>query len=67
MNPLYDEYFICGMIHLMKSLKDVQAQGEDLNTVDWDFLIEQRKRDMQCPDILDTVESVENKINEKCK
>ena len=38
--------FLAGMIRALESIQEVRAEGDDLNTVQWQKVIEMRRRDM---------------------
>ena len=47
MNPQeMNDYFLAGMIRALESIREVRAEGDDLNTVQWQKVIEMRRRDM---------------------
>ena len=47
MNPQEaNDYFLAGMIRALESIQEVRAEGDDLNTVQWQKVIDLRRRDM---------------------
>ena len=47
MNPEQtQDYFLAGMIRALESIREVRAEGDDLNDVQWHDVIEMRRRDM---------------------
>ena len=38
--------FLAGMIRALESIQEVRAEGDDLNTVQWQKVIEMRRCDM---------------------
>ena len=47
MNPEQaHDYFLAGMIRALEIVQEVRAEGDDLNTVQWQKVIEMRRRDM---------------------
>ena len=47
MNPEQtQDYFLAGMILALESIREVRAEGDDLNDVQWHEVIEMRRRDM---------------------
>ena len=47
MNPEQaHDYFLAGMIRALESIQEVRAEGDDLNDVQWQEVIEMRRRDM---------------------
>ena len=47
MNPQdMNDYFLAGMIRALESIKEVRAEGDDLNTVQWQKVIDLRRCDM---------------------
>ena len=47
MNPEQtQDYFLAGMIRALESIREVRAEGDDLNDVQWHEVIEMRRRDM---------------------
>ena len=52
----YDELndaILVGIIKTLTIMKEVKSEGDDLNTVNFDEVIEQRRRDMVDPSILE--------------
>ena len=41
-----NDYFLAGMIRALESIQEVRAEGDDLNTVQWQEGIKLRRRDM---------------------
>ena len=41
-----NDYFLAGMIRALESIKEVRAEGDDLNTVEWQQVIDLRRCDM---------------------
>ena len=41
-----NDYFLAGMIRALESIKEVRAEGDDLNTVQWQKVIDLRRCDM---------------------
>ena len=41
-----NDYFLAGMIRALESIKEVRAEGDDLNTVEWQEVIDLRRCDM---------------------
>ncbi len=62
-NPnVLQDYFLAGIIHTLKSMKILQEEGTDsLDSIDFDYLIERRVRDMEDQTVLDTIEQVDDK------
>jgi hypothetical protein len=47
MNPQHvNDYFLAGMIRALEIIQEVRVEGDDLNTVQWQEIIEMRRRDM---------------------
>ena len=40
------DYFLAGMIRALEIVQEVRAEGDDLNNVQWQEVIEMRRRDM---------------------
>jgi len=40
------DYFLAGMIRALETVRDVRTEGNNLNTVQWQEVIEMRRRDM---------------------
>lgn len=43
------------IIRTLKIIKEQQDNGEDLNSVDYEYIIQCRERDMSDPSVLDTL------------
>jgi hypothetical protein len=41
-----NDYFLAGMIRALESIQEVRAEGDDLNTVEWQEVIDLRRCDM---------------------
>ena len=41
-----NDCFLAGMIRALESIKEVRAEGDDLNTVEWQQVIDLRRCDM---------------------
>ena len=41
-----NDYFLDGMIRALESIQEVRAEGDDLNTVEWQEVIDLRRCDM---------------------
>ena len=41
-----NDYFLAGMIRALEIVQEVRAEGDDLNTVQWQEVIKMRRRDM---------------------
>ena len=41
-----NDCFLAGMIRALESIKEVRAEGDDLNTVEWQEVIDLRRCDM---------------------
>ena len=57
----YDELndaILVGIIKTLTIMKEVKSEGDDLNTVDFDKVIEYRRRDMVNPLLLECVVDV---------
>ena len=41
-----NDYFLAGMIRALEIMKEIRAEGDDLNTVEWQEVIDLRRCDM---------------------
>ena len=55
---LQNDIFLAGMIYTLQAMQDMKKE-EDLNLIDFEYLIDIRKRDLHDPKILENVISVE--------
>ena len=46
-----NDIFILGCLHTLRSLQSVKAEGDDMNDIQWDLLIESMRRNLENPDI----------------
>ena len=54
MNPNeLNDAILVGIIKTLTIMKEVKSEGDDLNTVNFDEVIEQRRRDMVDPSLLE--------------
>lgn len=62
---LMNDYFLAGMVHTLRSLKSLQEEGSDsLDTIDFQYLIDRRMRDMIDTTVLDNIEHIDTKSEE---
>ena len=65
---IMQDYFLAGIIHTLKSLRTLQMEeSESLDSIDFNYLIERRVRDMEDESILDTIEQVDSNNLEEYK
>jgi hypothetical protein len=59
---MLQDYFLAGIIHTLKSMKELQNNNtESLDTIDFDYLITRRMRDMIDTNVLNNINSTENR------
>ena len=46
-----NDIFILGCLHTLRSLQSVKAEGDDMNDIQWDVLMEHQRRNLENPDI----------------
>ena len=51
---------LSGIVKTLQIMKDVREEGDDLNSIDFDEVIEMRIRDMTDRSIYDTIQCVGN-------
>lgn len=51
---------LSGIVKTLQIMKDVREEGDDLNSIDFDEVIEMRIRDMTDRSIYDAIQCVEN-------
>ena len=51
---------LSGIVKTLQIMKDVREEGDDLNSIDFDEVIEMRIRDMTDRSIYDAIQRVEN-------
>jgi hypothetical protein len=56
-----NDFILVGMIKVLEIIKEAKEEGDDLNTIDFNYLIEHRKRDMINPELLKEVQRHNNK------
>ena len=44
--PNEGDYFLAGMIRALEIVQEVRAEGDNLNNIQWQEVIEMRRRDM---------------------
>ena len=54
MRSFDNDIFLAGMIYTLQVIQDMKKE-EDLNLIDFDYLIDIRKRDLHDPKILENV------------
>jgi hypothetical protein len=55
------DYFLAGIVHALKAMKELQATDTDsLDSIDFDYLINRRMRDMIDINILDNIERIDS-------
>lgn len=54
-----------GKLTIMKSLKDMQGEGDDLNLINYDMLIEKVVRNIEDKNLLQAIQEVDkDKVND---
>ncbi len=46
-----NDIFILGCLHTLRSLQSVEAEGDDMNDIQWEVLLENQRRNLENPDI----------------
>ena len=46
-----NDIFILGCLHTLRSLQSVKDEGDDMNDIQWDVLLENQRRNLENPDI----------------
>ena len=46
-----NDIFILGCLHILRSLQSVKTEGDDMNDIQWDVLMEHQRRNLENPDI----------------
>ena len=55
---------LTGIVKTLEIMKDVRDQGDDLNTIDFDEVIEMRMRDMTDRRIYDSTQEADDEDNQ---
>ena len=55
---------LSGIVKTLQIMKDVREEGDDLNSIDFDEVIEMRIRDMTDRSIYDAIQHMENSDEE---
>ena len=55
MNELFSNAKSIGMICILQSIKEMIEDGDDISTVDFDYLIEEETRNISDPELLEAV------------
>ncbi len=55
---------LTGIVKTLEIMKDVRDQGDDLNTIDFDEVIEMRMRDMTNRNIYDSTQEADDEDNQ---
>ncbi len=55
---------LTGIVKTLQIMKDVREQGDDLNTIDFDEVIEMRMRDMTNRNIYDSTQEADDEDNQ---
>jgi hypothetical protein len=64
MNPeQIHDYFLAGTIRTLEVMRDVHAEGDDLNTIQWEEVIEMRRRDMIDVSKLDEFQKISERVD----
>ena len=57
MSQIYEnDIFVTGIISALKMMLEIKAEGRALDEIDFKFLIEMEKRNLNDPTVLDNVE-----------
>ena len=46
-----NDIFILGCLHTLRSLQSVKDEGDDMNDIQWEVLLETQRRNLENPDI----------------
>ena len=46
-----NDIFILGCLHTLRSLQSVKDEGDDMNDIQWEILMENQRRNLENPDI----------------
>ena len=46
-----NDIFILGCLHTLRSLQSVKDEGDDMNDIQWEVLLENQRRNLENPDI----------------
>ena len=45
-----NDMFVLGRMHALKALESVKDEGEDMNDIQWDILLENQRRNLMNPE-----------------
>lgn len=57
-----NDFFLAGVIVTLSALKELK-KDEDLNLIDFDYILQQKKRDLHDPAILNKIISIKEEIS----
>ena len=61
----FNDALLVGIIKTLKIMKDVKEEGDNLNDIDFQEVIELRKRDMMDPSMLECIVELTDSSEEK--
>ena len=61
----FNDVLLAGIIKTLKIMKDVKEEGDNLNDIDFQEVIELRKRDMMDPSMLECIVKLTDRSEEK--
>ena len=61
----FNDALLVGIIKTLKIMKDVKEEGDNLNDIDFQEVIELRKRDMMDPSMLECIVELTDRSEEK--
>lgn len=59
-----NDYITSAVIKTLKILKETLDEGDDLNTIDYDYIIDCRMRDLNNPQFLESINSNNDNLEE---
>ena len=59
-----NDAILVGIIKTLKIMKEVKSEGDDLNNVDFDQVIELRRRDLVDPSFLECIVDADKNLKE---
>jgi len=60
-----NDIFILGCLHTLRSLQSVKDEGDDMNDIQWDILLETQRRNLEDPGIEECLNYANE--NEECQ
>lgn len=54
-----NDIFLLGCLHTLRALQSVKEEGDDMNDIQWDILLENQRRNLEDPSIEECLDNAD--------